>query len=128
MTSALRKSAWALVIAVCAVSLATAQQPATHVAQTGIIVGTVLDITSSTVPNATVVLEQPNQHRTTTTGRDGFFEFQDLEPSLGGSGDDDRLRPERRDLSARTATRAINRGKRAMVSVSAPPLPVATQK
>lgn len=80
MTSALRKSAWTLVIAVCAVSFAAAQQPATQAAQTDIIVGTVLDITGSTVPNATVVLEEPNQHRTVITGSDGFFEFQNVKP------------------------------------------------
>ena len=51
-------------------------------AQTGIIVGTVTDITDDTLAGATVVLEGPVQTdpRTVVTNGNGFFEFKDVEP------------------------------------------------
>jgi hypothetical protein len=51
-------------------------------AQTGIIVGTVTDITDDTIAGATVVLEGPVQTdpRTVATNGNGFFEFKDVEP------------------------------------------------
>src|SRR5271169_927915 len=46
--------------------------------QTATILGTVLDITGGTVPNATVVLQRANGNRTLVTGDDGFFKFDGI--------------------------------------------------
>jgi hypothetical protein len=50
--------------------------------QTGIIVGTVIDVNNDTVPGATIVLEGPvlGDPRTAVSNDNGFFEFKDLEP------------------------------------------------
>ncbi len=46
--------------------------------QTATIIGTVLDITGATVPNARVVLHGPDERRTFVTGDSGFFSFEDV--------------------------------------------------
>ena len=72
----------ALVVTACiwAAALAVAQQPLLEPGQAGTIVGTVLDITGRTVPNATVVLQGPNNSRTAVTGDNGFFQFDGINP------------------------------------------------
>jgi hypothetical protein len=49
----------------------------------GKLVGTVTDVNSDPVPNATVVLETPegNDRRTLVTSESGFFEFSDVKPA-----------------------------------------------
>ena len=44
--------------------------------QTATIIGTVLDVTGATVPNAHVVLQGPDERRTFVTGDNGFFSFE----------------------------------------------------
>ena len=48
----------------------------------GTVTGTVLDVTGSTVPHATVVLQGPGpgDRRTLVTGGDGFFQFDGINP------------------------------------------------
>jgi len=80
MISGIRSAAISLVLLVSAWTSGMAQQLPSRTAQTGSIVGTVLDITGHTVPNATVVLRESNDHRTVVTGNDGFFKFDDVRP------------------------------------------------
>ena len=83
MNLGIRKSACALVAVLWAVTLGQAQQVQPQAAQTpptGTVVGTVLDVTGATVPNATVVLQGPNDRRTLVTGDDGFFQFDGISP------------------------------------------------
>lgn len=63
-------------------ALAAAQQSLPQPQPTGMIVGTVLDITGGTVPNATVVLQAaaPDVQWTVVTGDDGFFKFDGVYP------------------------------------------------
>jgi hypothetical protein len=55
--------------------------PETPEPQTGIIVGTVIDVNNDAVPGATVVLEGPalNSPRTVVSNSNGFFEFSGLD-------------------------------------------------
>jgi len=78
IASAIRKSACVLVCVLWALTLGVAQQVPPQGPQSATITGTVLDITGSTVPNAIVVLQEPNQHRSIVTRNDGFFEFGDV--------------------------------------------------
>ncbi len=49
----------------------------------GTILGTVTDVNGNTVPGAMVVLQGPTQdRRTVTTGGNGFFEFDRIEPGI----------------------------------------------
>ncbi len=80
MTAIFRISKCALFCVLAAANFSLAQQAPSQSPQAGTIVGTVLDVTGSTVPDAIVVLAEPNQHRTLTTGSDGFFQFQDVKP------------------------------------------------
>lgn len=80
MTFGIRNSACALVFVLWALTLGVAQQVPPQGPQNATITGTVLDITGSTVPNAIVVLQEPNQHRSITTGDDGFFRFEGVNP------------------------------------------------
>src|SRR5271166_4321100 len=75
MASAIRKSACVLFSVLWALTLGVAQQVPPQGPQSATIAGTVLDITGSTVPNANVVLQEPNQRRSIVTGNDGFFKF-----------------------------------------------------
>ena len=80
MTLGISKSACALAIVLWAATLSHAQQPLPQAPQTATIMGTVLDITGGTVPNATVVSQGPNENRTLETGDDGFFKFDGINP------------------------------------------------
>jgi Carboxypeptidase regulatory-like domain len=80
MTLGIRKSACALAIVLWASALSHAQQPLPQAPQTATIIGTVLDITGGTVPNATVVSQGPNENRTLETGDNGFFKFDGINP------------------------------------------------
>jgi len=83
MSSGVAKSGFALVLFLCTVTFAVAQQALSQQPQTGTILGTVLDATGSTVPNATVVLQGPgpNDQRTLVTTDNGFFEFDGVNPA-----------------------------------------------
>ncbi len=61
-----------------AAALAAAQQSLPQPQQTGTVIGTVLDISGSTVPNATVVLQGLNDSRTVITADNGFFQFDSV--------------------------------------------------
>ena len=78
MTLGTSKSACAFAFVLWAAILSHAQQPLPQASQTAAITGTVLDTTGGTVPNATVVLQRPNENRTLVTGDNGFFEFDDV--------------------------------------------------
>ena len=80
MTLGIIKSACALAVVLWAAALSHAQQPLPQAPQTATIMGTVLDITGGTVPNATVVSQGPNENRTVVTGDNGFFKFDGINP------------------------------------------------
>jgi len=82
MMSEIRKSVGAFVVVLWAVTLGQAQQAQAQAPQTGTVIGTVLDATGSTVPNATVVLQgsAPDDHRTLVTGDNGLFKFDGVTP------------------------------------------------
>ncbi len=80
MTLGITKSAGALAIVLWAGTLSQAQEPLQQAPQTATIMGTVLDITGGTVPNATVVSQGRNESRTLVTGDDGFFKFDGINP------------------------------------------------
>ncbi len=84
MSSGVCKSGFTLVLVLCTVAFAVAQQAPSQSPQTGTILGTVLDATGSTVPNATVVLQGPGPggRRTVLTGDNGFFEFDGVNPAM----------------------------------------------
>lgn len=75
-----RVSACALVAVLWAATLCHGQQSVSQRPQMGTIVGTVLDISGGTVPNARVVLQGPNQNRSVATGDNGFFAFNNIDP------------------------------------------------
>ncbi len=79
MTLGIIKSACALAVVLWAATLSHAQQPLPQ-APPATILGTVLDITGGTVPNATVVSQGPNENRTVVTGDNGFFKFDGINP------------------------------------------------
>lgn len=79
---------FALVLCLCGSRASEAQEQATGLPdapkpQPGIIVGTVVDVNDDSVPGATVVLQGPSltNPRTVVSNNNGFFEFNDLEPS-----------------------------------------------
>ena len=80
MTLGIIKSACALAVVLWAATHSHAQQPLPQAPQTATIMGTVLDITGGTVPNATVVSQGPNENRTLVTGDNGFFKFDGINP------------------------------------------------
>ncbi len=80
MSVGISKLAFVLAVSMWAATLTLAQQPLLQPGETGTIVGTVLDITGSTVPNATIVLQEPNDSRTAVTGDNGFFQFDGIKP------------------------------------------------
>ena len=75
-----RVSACALVAVLWAATFSHGQQFVSPGPRMGTIVGTVLDISGGTVPNATVILQGPNEHRSVTTGDNGFFTFNSIDP------------------------------------------------
>lgn len=83
MSSAVAKSGLAVVLVLCAATFTLAQQAPPPLTQPGTILGTVVDATGSTVPNATVVLRgpRPNDERSLVTTDNGFFEFDRVNPS-----------------------------------------------
>jgi hypothetical protein len=77
----------ALLVLLCAWKALNAQQNGpvsteTPKPQSGIIVGTVIDVNNDTVPGATVILESPalQSPRTVVANSNGFFEFSNLDP------------------------------------------------
>ena len=83
MPSKAAKSGFAFVFFLYIASFAVAQQAPSQLPQGGTIIGTVLDATGSTVPNATVVLQEPERkaQRTLMTTDNGFFEFDGVNPA-----------------------------------------------
>ena len=59
--------------------LSPAQQVPPQSPNTATIIGTVLDVTGATVPNALVVLQGSDERRTFVTGDNGFFTFDKVE-------------------------------------------------
>ena len=82
MIAGICKAAFAIALVLWVATLSQAQQAQPQAPQAGTIVGTVLDATDSTVPNATVVLQSsaPGDRRTIITGDDGFFKFAGVSP------------------------------------------------
>ena len=80
MSSRVAKSGFALVLFLYIVSFAVAQQAPSQLPQAGTLIGTVLDVTGGTVPNAVVRLQQQGNARSVVTGPDGFFKFDEVPP------------------------------------------------
>jgi hypothetical protein len=80
MALRIRRTGWAFFVLLCATGIVSAQQAEAQLAQTGIIVGTVLDVAGGTVPNANVILQGPGERRTVVTADDGFFTFDGVKP------------------------------------------------
>ena len=79
MFAVIRTRACALFFIVAAATFSPAQQVPPQTPQTATILGTVLDVTGATVPNALVVLQGPDERRTFVTGDNGFFSFEKVE-------------------------------------------------
>lgn len=73
-----RTPAFALFFIFAAIAFSPAQQAPPQAPQTATIIGTVLDVTGATVPNARVVLQAPDERRTFVTGDNGFFSFEEV--------------------------------------------------
>ena len=80
MTFAVRRSACVLFVILVTVTLAFSQQALPQGPATGTVLGTVLDVTGGTVPNAVVRLQQQDNARSVVTGPDGFFKFDEVPP------------------------------------------------
>lgn len=80
MSFLFRAPAYTLVFVFIVVVCTVAQQSQPPALQNGTIVGTVLDATGATVPNAKVILEGLNEPRSLVTGDNGFFTFDGVEP------------------------------------------------
>ena len=80
MFTVIRTPAWALLFILAAITLSPAQQVPLPTPQTATVIGTVLDVTGATVPNAQVVLQGPDERRTFVTGDNGFFSFEKVKP------------------------------------------------
>ncbi len=78
MFTVIRTPACALFFILAAITFSPAQQVPAQTPQTGTIIGTVLDVTGATVPNAHVVLQGPDERRTFVTGDNGFFSFEEV--------------------------------------------------
>ena len=76
MFAVFRTLACALFFTTAAATLSPAQQVPPQTSRTATIIGTVLDVTGATVPNALVVLQGPDERRTFVTGDNGFFSFE----------------------------------------------------
>jgi Carboxypeptidase regulatory-like domain len=77
MFTVIRTPACALFFILAAITISPAQQVPPQTPHTPTIIGTVLDITGATVPNALVVLQGPDERRTFVTGDNGFFSFEE---------------------------------------------------
>ncbi len=73
-----RTPAWALFFILAAIAFSPAQQVPQQTPPTATIIGTVLDVTGATVPNARVALQGRDERRTFVTGDNGFFSFQEV--------------------------------------------------
>jgi hypothetical protein len=80
MFTIIRTPACALFFLLAAITLSPAQQVSPQTPQTAAIIGTVLDVTGATVPNAQVVLQGPDERRTFVTADNGFFRFEEVKP------------------------------------------------
>jgi hypothetical protein len=60
----------------------SAQQASVQAPQPATIIGTVLDVTGATVPNAHVTLQGGTKPRVLVTGDNGFFRFDGIEPEV----------------------------------------------
>lgn len=78
MFTVTRTPAWALFFIVAAITFSAAQQAPPQTPQTATVIGTVLDVTGATVPNALVALQGPDERRTFVTGNNGFFRFEEV--------------------------------------------------
>lgn len=74
----------ALMILASGVTGAAAQQISAPEAETGTLIGTVTDVSDTTVPGANVVLEgsTPADRRTVVTNGNGFFVFNNVNPGV----------------------------------------------
>jgi hypothetical protein len=79
MFAVIRTLAYALFFIIAAAILSPAQQVPAQTPNTATIIGTVLDVTGATVPNALIVLKESNERRTFVTGDNGFFSFENVE-------------------------------------------------
>ena len=82
MFTVIRTPAWALFFILAAITLSPAQQAPPQTPQTATVIGTVLDVTGATVPNAHVVLQGPDERRTFVTGNNGFFRFEEVKAGI----------------------------------------------
>src|SRR5271157_5724794 len=78
MFTLVRTPAWAFFFILAAITFSAAQQAPPQTPQTATVIGTVLDVTGATVPNALVVLQGPDERRTFVTGDNGFFRFEQV--------------------------------------------------
>ena len=82
MFTVIRTPAWALLFILAAITLSPAQQVPPQSPQTATVIGTVLDVTGATVPNAHVVLQGSDDRRTFVTGDNGFFSFEGVKAGI----------------------------------------------
>ena len=82
MFTVIRTPACALFFLLTAITLSPAQQVPPQTPQTATVIGTVLDVTGATVPNAHVVLQGPAERRTFVTGDNGFFSFEEVKAGI----------------------------------------------
>ncbi len=78
MFAVIRTPVGALFFILAAITFCPAQQLPPQTPQTATVVGTVLDVTGATVPNAHVVLQGPDELRTFVTRDNGFFRFEEV--------------------------------------------------
>jgi len=79
MFAEFRTLAYSLFLIVAAATVNPAQQAAPHNSKTATVIGTVLDVTGATVPNAHVTLQGLKEPRIFITADNGFFEFDKVE-------------------------------------------------
>jgi len=80
MTRLLRISWCALAFVLVVISVASAESGSTSPSDTATIIGTVLDATGATVPNAHVTLQGLKEPRIFITADNGFFKFDGVQP------------------------------------------------
>src|SRR5208283_10647 len=82
MFALIRTPACALFFILAATTFSAAQQVPPQTQPTATVIGTVLDVTGATVPNAHVVLQGPDERRTFVTGDNGFFSFEEVNAGI----------------------------------------------
>jgi len=82
LTVKINLALWTVFLCLSLSDAALAQEVSAPEAQTGTIIGTVLDVNDDVVPEANVVLEgqSPTDHRGMVANQDGFFHFDHLRP------------------------------------------------